>query len=107
MVVSPGVLPKERVVMRRRKRFRSGKRRAKSALRYLVIIAVCVVMLFPVYWMVLSTFQPEQYTLTFPPPLFLKGLNIGAINSLFAQQPIASWLLHSLTVSAITVAATT
>ena len=107
MAVNSGVLPEERVVVPRRKRFRSGKRRAKSALRYLVIIAVCVILLFPVYWMVLSTFQPVNYTLTFPPPLFFKGINTGAISSLFAQQPIASWLLHSLTVSAITVAATT
>jgi multiple sugar transport system permease protein len=107
MAVNSGVRPKERVVVPRRKRFRSGKRGAKAALRYLVIIVVCVILLFPVYWMVLSTFQPENYTLTFPPPLFFKGFNTGAISSLFAQQPIASWLLHSLMVSAITVAATT
>jgi len=107
MAVNSGVRPKERVVVPRRKRFRSGKRRATSALRYLVIVVVCVILLFPVYWMVLSTFQPENYTLTFPPPLFFKGINTGALSSLFAQQPIASWLLHSLMVSAITVAATT
>lgn len=107
MAVHSGLLPRERVVAPRGKRFRAGKRKAKSALRYLVIVAVCILLLFPVYWMVLSTFQPENYTLTFPPPLFFKGFNISAINSLFAQQPVAPWLLHSFMVSAITVAVTT
>jgi len=97
----------ERVVRGSRKTRRSTRRRAKSALRYLVIVFVCVIILFPVYWMVLSTFQPEQFTLTFPPPLFFKGINTGAISSLFAQQPIGSWLLHSFLVSAITVTVTT
>ncbi len=88
------------------RRRRSIERRSKTALRYAVIVVVCTVILFPVYWMVLSTFQPEQYTLTFPPPLFFKGFNLNAIGALFSQQPIGDWLLHSFFVSAITVTAT-
>jgi multiple sugar transport system permease protein len=71
-----------------------------------VIVVVCVLVLFPVYWMVLSTFQPEKYTLTYPPPFFLRGFNVSAISSLFSQQPIGSWLAHSFIVSAVTVAIT-
>jgi len=97
----------ERVVVGQRKTRRSTRRRANTAFRYLVIVFVCVIILFPVYWMVLSTFQPEQYTLTFPPPLFLKGINTSAFSALFTQQPIGSWLLHSFLVSAITVTVTT
>jgi len=103
MAVYSDLLGKKRAVVPRRKTARSARRRAKSALRYLVIIVVCAIVIFPVYWMVLSTFQPEQYILTWPPPLFFKGFNAGAINSLFAQQPIGSWILHSFLVSAITV----
>lgn len=106
MAVYSDLLGKRRAAVPHRKRPRSVRRRAKSALRYLVIIFVCVVVMFPIYWMVLSTFQPEGYTLTWPPPLFLKGFNSGAINSLFSQQPIGSWILHSFLVSAITVAIT-
>src|SRR5579875_3027268 len=79
---------------------------AGSAVRVVVIVAVCVVALFPVYWMVLSTFQPENKTLSFPPPLFLHGFNTGAISQLFGDQPIASWLGHSVFVAVITVAIT-
>ncbi|MCU1493259.1 MAG: sugar transporter [Acidimicrobiaceae bacterium] len=82
------------------------KRKAKEAFRYAVIVALCLVVLFPVYWMVLSTFQPEKYTLTYPPPLWFRGFNTSAISSLFSQQPIASWLFHSFIVSAVTVVIT-
>src|SRR6201996_1606308 len=85
---------------------RSRRYLAGSAVRVVVIVAVCVVALFPVYWMVLSTFQPEGKTLSFPPPLFLHGFNTGAISQLFGDQPIASWLGHSVFVAVITVAIT-
>ncbi|MGH2389684.1 MAG: carbohydrate ABC transporter permease [Chloroflexota bacterium] len=100
------VPPKEHGIMPQARRGRSAKRKAKKTLRYIVIFFVCAVILFPVYWMVLSTFQPEQYTLTWPPPFIFMGFNTGAIQSLFEQQPIGAWLLHSFLTSAITVAVT-
>jgi multiple sugar transport system permease protein len=106
MAVNSDVLPREPAVMIPGRPRRSAKRRAQNALRYLVIIFVCVVILFPIYWMVLSTFQPEQYTLTWPPPFFFKGFNAGALNTLFAQQPLGIWIFHSFYVSAITVVIT-
>ena len=78
------------------RRRRSRRYVAGSVVRVVVIVAVCVVALFPVYWMILSTFQPESKTLSFPPPLMLKGFNTGAITQLFQDQPIASWLAHSI-----------
>jgi multiple sugar transport system permease protein len=74
--------------------------------RYALVVVVCVVVLFPVYWMVLSTFQPEKYSLTYPPPFFLHGFNFGALTSLFEQQPIVIWLANSLLVSVLAVAIT-
>ncbi len=85
---------------------RQTRRRLQTALRYLVIAFVLVVILFPIYWMVLSTFQPQQDTLTFPPPLFLKGFDTSAITSLFREYPITTWLAHSVLVGAVTVAIT-
>jgi multiple sugar transport system permease protein len=91
------------LVSRRRSRRR---RRATSWVRYAVIIIVCVVALFPVYWMVLSTFQPSSHSLTYPPDLLLHGIQFSTLTSLFAGNPIVSWLLHSLTASAVCVAVT-
>ena len=88
------------------RRRRSGRQVAGTVVRAVVIIVVCVVAVFPIYWMVLSTFQPEDVTLSYPPPLFLKSLDTGAISELFADQPIAIWLAHSLYVALITVVIT-
>ena len=93
------------LALRRRRRTR-WRRRAKNAVRYAVIGVVTVVVLFPVYWIFLSTFQPERYSLTFPPPFFFEGVTTTNLTSLFADQPIASWLGHSFLVSAIAVAIT-
>ena len=88
------------------RRRRSLRRKATSWLRGAIIVIVCVVALFPVYWMVLTTFQPAQDSITYPPDLLPHGIQFGTITSLFANNPIASWLLHSLTASAICVAVT-
>jgi multiple sugar transport system permease protein len=85
---------------------RAVRRDAAAVLRYAVVALCCAVILFPVYWMLLTTFQPERYTLTWPPPLFLKGFNLSAITSVLKQQPIVPWLAHSFLISAITVAIT-
>jgi multiple sugar transport system permease protein len=82
------------------------KKRLKRAFRYLLMGCVCVVVLFPVYWMVLGTFQPQSDSLTYPPPFFFKGFTFSALTSLFREEPLASWLSHSLLVSAITVSIT-
>lgn len=74
--------------------------------RYLVVLAVCVVILFPLYWMILSTFQPEQFTLTYPPPLFFKQFYWSNLTSLFTQYPMVRWLANSLLASGVAVAVT-
>jgi multiple sugar transport system permease protein len=106
MAVNAKVLPTEPAVMLQRRRSRSTRRQAVTALRYLVIIFVNLVILFPVYWLVLSTFQPDQYSITWPPPLFFKGFNWSVLSDVFTQNGIASNLLHSLQVSLLTVVVT-
>lgn len=88
------------------RRPRTARARLGTVVRVLVILVVCVLVLFPVYWMVLSAFQPEGKTLSFPPPIIPVGFNGGAISQLFRDQPIASWLGHSLFVALISVAIT-
>jgi multiple sugar transport system permease protein len=95
--------PVAKVITQRR---RTAPEKVRSALRHLVIISVCVVVLFPIYWMILSTFQPEGKTLSFPPPIIPRGFDGAAIKQLFQDQPIATWLEHSLYVAAICVVVT-
>ena len=87
-------------------RARMTRRRTKRGLRYAVIVVVCIVTLFPIYWMFLSAVQPSQYELTWPPSLFFRGFEWSSFTSLFEQNPIATWLLHSATASLVCVAIT-
>jgi multiple sugar transport system permease protein len=91
---------------RRPHRARMTRRRTKRALRYAVIVIVCIVALFPIYWMFLSAVQPSQYELTWPPSLFFRGFEWSSFTSLFDTNPIAKWLLHSATASLVCVGIT-
>jgi multiple sugar transport system permease protein len=106
MAVNAEVLPTKPAVMPQRKRRRSTRQQAITALRYVVLILVNIVILFPVYWLVLSTFQPDQYSITWPPPLFFKGFNWSVLSDLFSQDGLASNLAHSVQVSLVTVVVT-
>lgn len=85
------------------RRRRPAGRRVVTGLRYAVVVVVCAVALFPVYWMVLTTFQSAKDALTWPPAILPHGLQLGTLSTLFGGNPIASWLLHSLRVSLETV----
>jgi multiple sugar transport system permease protein len=82
------------------------KKQLRRAVRYAIVLLVTVIMLFPVYWMVVGTFQPEKYALTWPPPFFFRGFNFSAISSIFRSEPLASWIGHSVLVSCVSVGIT-
>lgn len=77
-----------------------------AILRAALILIVCFVLLFPVYWMVLNAIQPSEYSLTWPPALWPKGFEWSNFQHLFADKPIVDWLARSTFVAAIVVVAT-
>ncbi len=68
-----------------------------------LILIVCFVVLFPVYWMALNAVQPGEYALTWPPALLPQGLEWENFARLFAEKPIGAWLLRSTYVAVIVV----
>lgn len=79
---------------------------ALQAARVAVIVLVCVVLLFPIYWMVLNSIQPSSVSLTYPPPMLPSGFDTAAYVQLFRDQPILRWLALSALVAAAVVALT-
>ncbi len=69
---------------------------------YVTVLAVCVVTIFPIYWMVVSTLQPNKYTLHFPPPLIPQEITFGQLAELFANHPVGLWLRNSFVVAMLT-----
>jgi multiple sugar transport system permease protein len=85
---------------------RSGRtplrRRLRRIVLYGTIFAVCLTTFFPIYWMVVSTLQPNEYTLHFPPPLFPQEVTFGQFAELFAAHPVAVWIRNSWVIALLT-----
>ena len=60
---------------------------------------VCLMMLFPVYWMVVTSLRPTRDTITYPPDLLPHHVRWGAYLELFQTIPIATWLGNTTIVS--------
>jgi multiple sugar transport system permease protein len=69
---------------------------------YVTVLVVSVVTIFPIYWMVVSTLQPNKYTLHFPPPLIPREIAFGQFAELFANHPVALWLQNSFIIAMLT-----
>lgn len=79
------------------------KRKAGQVLGRLVLYGavalVSLLTIFPIYWMLVVTFQPSKYTLHFPPPLFPQEITFHQFADLFANHPVARWLTNSLLIA--------
>jgi multiple sugar transport system permease protein len=73
---------------------------------YLVVLALCVVTAFPIYWMVVSVIQPTKLSLQYPPPLFPQAINPNAFSSLFQVENnpdrVDIWIGNSLLIASMT-----
>ncbi len=68
---------------------------------YIAIIAVTAVTIFPIYWMIVSTIQPNSYSLHYPPPFFPQEIRFSQFAELFSERPIANWLKKSFVIASI------
>src|SRR5262245_56476651 len=66
---------------------------------YVAVAVVAVLTIFPIYWMLVSTFQPSKYPLHYPPPLFPQEITLNQFAELFANHPIARWLRNSFLIA--------
>ncbi len=69
---------------------------------YITVTVVSLLTIFPIYWMLVSTFQPSKYTLHYPPPLFPQEITFYQFAELFANHPIALWLRNSFLIAIMT-----
>lgn len=66
-----------------------------------------MLVLFPLYWMVVTALQPPDVSISYPPVLYPVRPNLNGFNQLFDQQPMARWLLNSAFIATITMALVT
>lgn len=80
--------------------FKPGRTLGKILL-YVAVAVVSLMTIFPIYWMLVSTFQPSKYTLHYPPPLFPREITFHQFADLFANHPIARWLRNSFLIASM------
>ncbi len=66
---------------------------------YGAIVAVCLLVFFPVYWMLVTSIRPTRFSITYPPNLLPEELRWSAYVELFQTIPIATWLRNTTIVS--------
>ena len=69
-----------------------------------LVLGLCLAIVFPVYWMVLSVVQPSRHTMRFPPRLWPVELHLAPLAELFAELPILRWIANSTLLAAMSTA---
>ncbi len=69
---------------------------------YVAVIAVAAITFFPIYWMIVCTLQPNEYTLHFPPSLFPQAITFDQFVQIFASHPLGVWLRNSFVIALLT-----
>lgn len=86
---------------------RANKRRPFQRIPfYLLVLLLCLITAFPVYWMVVSAIQPVKYSLSYPPPLIPRAIDLAPFNELFkpTDNPdrMDVWIGNSIILATIT-----
>lgn len=87
----------------RGKRARTGPRASLRCLRHLAAIVVCLIMAFPVYWMLVTALQPEADLTAGVAHLFPNHLDFGNFAAALRAQPWGQWFLNTIVVAAASV----
>ncbi len=92
---------------RDRTRARTAPRRRRPSFggvgRHVLMIAICVVMIFPVYWMLVTALQPESDLLSGVAKLWPQHFDWGNFTAALSAQPWGHWFLNTLLVSVASV----
>jgi multiple sugar transport system permease protein len=74
-------------------------RLSQRAVLYFILVAALIVVIFPLAWVVSSSFKPGDQVFAFPPSLLPKEPRIENFVELLTEYPFARWLANSLFVA--------
>lgn len=83
------------------------KKIINKTLFYTFLIITCLIVVFPIFWLVNSSLQMESDLYSFPPRFWPQPLSLGGYVKLFAEGEIWSWVKNTLivTVAAVIITA--
>jgi multiple sugar transport system permease protein len=83
-------------------RRRDLQRRISGCLFYLMVLSACGLVVFPFYWMFLTSIQPLEALFRFPPFLTPANPTFESYVAIFQERPLARWMWNSFVVSGTT-----
>ncbi|MBQ8803409.1 MAG: carbohydrate ABC transporter permease [Tyzzerella sp.] len=82
-----------------KKQRRNIKRTSLNILEWIFKLAVCVMFLFPFYWMVITSFKPYLETLQFPPTLWPETFTLSGYFTVFEELEVLRYIKNTLIVT--------
>lgn len=76
----------------------------RRVLKYIVCILLAVVMLFPMYWMITTSFKTPMNVAKFPPQWWPDPWTLANYVEIFTQRPFLRYLWNSLYTTVLTTA---
>lgn len=74
----------------------------RTTIRYLMIFLVSLLVIFPLYWMLVTAVQDPEVTLRYPPVLYPIDPNIKGFHAIFIEKQMGQWLINSGFVAILT-----
>jgi multiple sugar transport system permease protein len=71
---------------------------SEKAIIFIILLLMATIVLFPIYWMILATFQPTSQALAYPPNLFFQSFSLERIFSVLHTTLISRWIINSFLV---------
>jgi len=66
---------------------------------YAILFIMAVVIVFPIYWMLLTTFQPTSQATAYPPALFFQSFSFDKLQEVVVQTNVLKWIVNSFIVA--------
>lgn len=79
-------------------------RTLNTVIIYLLVIGTLCVLLFPLYWMFVTSVRPDNSLLTYPPKFIPTDGSLAAYRRVLGETQIFRWFLNSALVTAVTIA---
>lgn len=82
----------------------SIRRSMNSLVVYGLLAVALVVLLFPLYWMIVTAVRPSTELLSYPPQFFPSDASLSAFTKVLQETLIFRWFMNSTIVTVVTIA---
>lgn len=82
----------------------SNRRSMNSLVVYALLAVALVVLLFPLYWMIVTAVRPSTELLSYPPQFFPSDASLSAFTKVLQETLIFRWFMNSTIVTVVTIA---